>query len=66
MVKVGLLGINSRKAAFAYFWFCVFISALSLALCFIHPGFAVGLLFLLSALWYWLCIRWVDRNSRWN
>ncbi len=66
MVKLGLLGIQSRKAALAYFWFSNALSLVSLIAGFMNPMFFIGLFFLFSSLWYWLCIKWVDRNARWD
>ncbi len=66
MVTIGLLGINSRKVALAYFWFSNLLSLVSLVLGFMNPMFFIGTLFLMSSLWYWLCIKWVDRHSRWE
>jgi hypothetical protein len=66
-VQVGLWGIHSRATAWGFFW-----SSLALA---VAPGligytsgttFSLCGLFVLAALWYWLCIRWMDEHGGWS
>ena len=65
-VKVGLWLIHSRKTALGYFWLSVALAVLSVvAGAVVAPRYYVGVIFLLAALWYWLCIAWVDRNNNW-
>ena len=78
-VVVGLLGVATRRQAMAWFRgtmtasivaiplvffmlyrsfaFSVLVSALGAAV--IHLGLA------LAALWYWLCIQWMDEHDGW-
>lgn len=65
-VTIGLLMIYSKKTALIYFWLCMFLSTISAVLGFFNTIYFWGLGFLLSALWYWLCIKWVDKNSSWE
>ena len=60
----GLWGINSRKVALAF-------AIGSLLLCFIIVPYAIKekiytfMAFPLVPLWYWLSIKWADKNSAW-
>src|SRR5262245_48436593 len=67
-VKLGLWGVPSRVGAWAFV-------AVSLLAALAFAGYAAstgdvrfywGLLFLLSALMYWLSIRWVDQYGSWD
>lgn len=60
LVKLGLAGISSRRAAMGFVWFCLGAAALS-ALC----RFWIGLTMLISASWYWHAILWVDKHEGW-
>lgn len=70
-VKLGLLGIHSRKAALVQFWISI---ALSISILFVVPfiteSFFWTVIFcafvLVTAKWYWSSIRWVDTNSHWE
>ena len=61
----GLWGINSRKAALAF----VVVTAI-LSLIAIPIGIMIGDYTLLSIvlvpIWYWLSLKWADKNSAWN
>ncbi len=69
-VRAGLIGIHSRSEAWFQFWLAI---AVSLAL---MPIFNVGgslfwtlsysAFVLVTANWYWSCIRWVDEHARWE
>jgi hypothetical protein len=59
-VKIGLLGLPNRMTALALV--CLSI-ALAIALTVLWSF--VGLLFGISALWYWWSIRWMDRKQQW-
>jgi hypothetical protein len=66
-VQVGLWGIHSRSTAWVFFWIALGLAvAPSLLLFTVNKGFAVCGLFGLAALWYWLCIRWVDEHGSWS
>jgi hypothetical protein len=60
-VRVGLWGIPSRFVAFTYLGVSLVATVVVSVL-----WSLLGLLLLLAALWYWLAIRWVDRNDRWH
>jgi hypothetical protein len=64
-VKVSLAGVESRSGQ----WFFVILSILFAIACSIYgfwnPRFFYGIAFLLSALMYWLTIRWVDQHGTW-
>ncbi len=61
----GLWGMNSRKVAFIFF-----IGTLILSLIIISVGIMVKdysfLVFPLIPVWYWLSIKWADKNYAWE
>lgn len=65
-VKIGLWMINTRKTAMTYFWLSILLAVISALLGIQDRAYCAGLLFLLPALWYWLAIRWVDKNAKWE
>lgn len=67
MVQVGLWGLPNRLAAWAFVWLSLAFAAAGVAAgILIHPiGFA-AVLMVFAALWYYLSIRWVDENGRWQ
>jgi hypothetical protein len=66
-VQVGLWRIQSRSTAWAFFWFSLVLAvAPGLFLFTLNKGFVLFGLFGLAALWYWLCIRWVDEHGAWS
>jgi hypothetical protein len=79
-VEVGLFGINDRASAMSWCVSCLIGSVLLFLLTVIVMrkfldapvmvsligGAMVGGLFSLSALWYWLCIKWMDNNRGWS
>jgi preprotein translocase subunit SecF len=70
MVRVGLWGLHKRGTAWAFFWLSLAIAAGCIAFAF-ATGLSLFLSFVggtmvLSALWYYLAIRWVDRHSSWS
>jgi len=70
-VKLGLMGIHTRRAALVQFWLSVAISlTILLAVPAISHSFFWTVFFcatvLLTARWYWLSLRWVDKNARWE
>ena len=66
LVRVGLWGLGSRGSAWVFFWGCIVIGAICSIYGFSDRRFFQGSGLLLAALWYYLAIRWVDRNGRWN
>jgi hypothetical protein len=65
-VQLGLWGITERSAAWTFVWVSVALSVGGVALGFFHPLFFLGAGFVFAALWYYLCIRWTDRNGSWG
>ncbi|MDQ5824277.1 MAG: hypothetical protein M3441_08695 [Chloroflexota bacterium] len=71
MVRLGLMGLRSRGAAWAFFWLSIVVAAGGIAFGLVNPdffigGIFVGGIFLVAALLYYLAIRWVDQHSRWG
>lgn len=65
-VRVGLWGIHSRGLAWFFVVFALALAAGSVAYAYAKdPLFAWGGIFVLSALWYFLAIRWVDEHAEW-
>ena len=64
-VRIGLWGINSRMAV----WLFIAISfALAVGSCLYantrnKPYFYWGSIFVLSGVWYYLALRWVEQNG---
>lgn len=67
-VKLGLWPWPSRAAVWAWVWISLLSAAAAcgFAAWASHPRWWAGLLFLVSALMYWLTIRWVDRHGSWQ
>jgi hypothetical protein len=66
-VKVSRWGVPGR----AGLWACVLVALLAAAICVLYgfrdPRFLpVGGLAVLTALPYWLSIRWMDRHNAWD
>ncbi len=67
LIKLGMWGLTSRKAAFAWLWCYFSLGVLCLLLTVITLWALIGAVyFFLSVWWYWAVIRWVDKNNfRW-
>jgi len=70
-VRLGLLGINSRRSALVQFWTAIAVSViLLLAMPAISHSFVWTMVFcgsvLLTAKWYWSAIQWVDAHGKWG
>ncbi len=65
MVRLALAGLSGRASAWVFVWFSLVLAVGSVFLGFWYPLAFVGVLFVLSALWYWLAIRWMDRHGDW-
>lgn len=74
-IKLGLGGIKNRKEAVISFWFfccyCIVYAFAFIMLGLIDSKYFIGLVFvglafLLSAVFHWNCIRWIDQNSKWG
>lgn len=66
MVRLGLWGLSSRGAAWAFFWLSLAIALGCVAFGFVHWRFFIGGGMVFAALWYYLSIRWVDRYGTWS
>jgi hypothetical protein len=67
MVRIGLWGLPDRLSAWIFCWLSVALALGSgIAALLVHPFFVLGILALLSGLWYYLSISWVDEHSRWK
>jgi hypothetical protein len=66
MVRMGLWGLPNRESAWVFFWISTIAAAGCVAYGFVNPRFFIGGLLVFAALWYYLAIRWVDRNDRWS
>ena len=65
-VRLGLYGIKTRKTALIFFWISIVSATCSILFCMIDPNFIIGSLFVFSAIWYKLSIKWVDKNMQWD
>lgn len=65
-VRIGLWGLPNRGWAWAFFFLSLAISIGCFAYGFVDPRFFIGVIFVLSSLWYYACIKWVDRHDRWE
>src|SRR5205085_1647054 len=64
-VSVGLWGLPGRAWAWAFFWLSLLLAVGCTAYGFIDWRFFAGTPLVLSALWYYAAIRWVDRHGEW-
>jgi hypothetical protein len=65
-VRLGLFGISSRPLALAYLLVSLLLAVGGVLWSLSDPRFFPAAAFLLAFLWYWLCIRWMDRHDAWN
>ena len=67
-VKLSLWGLPNRAAVWAFVWLSVALAVLCVGYAVAAPDwrFFGGVGFLLSALMYWLSVRWVDRHGSWT
>jgi hypothetical protein len=67
LVHWGLLGIPDRQTAWALILFCLALTVAGVLYGWLtNPIGYMGCLMIVAAVWYYLAIRWVDRNSRWK
>ncbi len=66
MVRLGLWGLPTRGAAWAFFWLSIAIAVGCVAYGFVDWRFFIGGIMVFAALWYYLSIRWVDQHSTWS
>lgn len=69
-VSLGLANISTRKGALTLFWACLAFATACIPLA--YTGWVAWIdwswaaVMLLCSMWYWLCIRWMDRNAAWS
>ncbi|MBK7993200.1 MAG: hypothetical protein IPK14_07160 [Blastocatellia bacterium] len=68
-VKLAVSGLSSRITAWICFWLSILLMA-SVAIYTIWLGWTQGsllsILFIVAPIWYYLAIKWMDRNDQWN
>jgi len=64
-VRAAVWGIRSRGAVQLFFWISILLAATSLAYAVVDRRFLGGLVFVLSAYWYFRAMRWLDKNDDW-
>jgi hypothetical protein len=64
-VKAGLWGLPNRGSAWTFFWLSIAVAAGCATYGFVDRRFFLGGVMVFAALWYYACIRWVDRYGRW-
>jgi hypothetical protein len=65
-VKLAIWGVPGRAGMWAFVALSVALAVGGVAYGFVDRRFFVGAAFLLSALVYWLAIRWVDAHGSWS
>lgn len=65
-VSLGLANIETRKGAMILFWSALAFSVFSIPLSYYLDDWSWAAFMFPIALWYWLCIQWMDRNSAWT
>ena len=60
----GLWGIRSRSAAMAFFVGTLILSVVIVPAAVIIKDYILCVIVLVP-IWYWLSIKWVDKNSTW-
>lgn len=65
-VYFGLLNINTRKGALILFWSCFIFSLFCIPLSYYLNDWSWAAVMFPISLWYWLCIRWVDKHASWG
>jgi hypothetical protein len=67
-VEIGLWGIKSRGLAWAFVWISVALAVFPSVIGIMRGDmrFTICGLFLLAALWYVLCIQWMDEHGGWS
>lgn len=65
-VHIALWGVGTRRLATFFVWFSLAIAAGAGIYGLVNPFGFLGLGLLVSALWYWRAVVWVDANDRWG
>lgn len=64
-VYLGLWGIKTRKVAMGYFIVALLLSAIIVPASIYYNDLFYSI-FVVVPVWYWLSIKWVDKNSTWE
>lgn len=68
-VFLGLANVNTRKGALILFLSCLLFSIATVPLAYLQVwewlDWSWPALMFPCSLWYWLCIRWVDKHQAW-
>jgi hypothetical protein len=65
-VFLGLLNIESKKGALILVWACFLIAVACIPISYYLDDWSwAGMMFAITP-WYWLSMRWVDKNSSWE
>ncbi len=65
-VFLGLLNIESKKHALILVWSFVLLSIASIPLSYYMDDWSWAVMMIALTPWYWLSMRWVDKNSSWD
>lgn len=65
-VFLGLSSIETRKGALILFWSCFIFSILCIPLSYYLKDWSWAAVMFACSLWYWLCIKWVDKKHVWG
>jgi hypothetical protein len=65
-VSLGLANIETRKGAMILFWSALAFSVFSIPLSYYLDDWSWAAFMFPIALWYRLCIQWMDRNAAWT
>jgi hypothetical protein len=65
-VFLGLLNIESRKGALILVWACFILSITFIPLSYYLNDWSWAGMMLAITPWYWLSMKWVDKNSSWE
>lgn len=61
----GLWGINTRKVAMTYFIIALILSLAIIPFSIMMKDY-LYLCVVLAPIWYWVSIKWADKNNAWN
>ena len=65
-VFLGLMNVETRKGALILVYLMIVCSVASIPLSWYLAEWSWAAMMLPMGLWYWLCLRWADRNALWQ
>ena len=65
-VFLGLSSIETRKGALILFWSAFIFTIFCIPLSYYLKDWSWAAVMFPISLWYWLCIKWVDKNHAWR